>query len=85
MFGEHFEYSSEDTVLAPLLKAPVYGGGGSVALRQIGPLGTGAQDPEQSVERGAGIGPRAAGSALQFLRRDKLHEVVPLMVGQVHP
>jgi hypothetical protein len=67
VIGQDLKDSSEDTVFASLLKAPVYGGRGSVTLQQISPLGSGAQDPEHSIERGAGIGPRAAGAALQFL------------------
>jgi hypothetical protein len=85
MLREHLEDSSEEAVLAPLLESSVNGGGRTVAAREIGPLSTGPQDPEHSVESGARIGPRAAGATLQFLRRDELHEVVPLMVGQVHP
>jgi hypothetical protein len=37
VIGLDFEHPSEDTVFAPLLKAPVHGGRGSIALRQIGP------------------------------------------------
>jgi hypothetical protein len=34
VIGQDLKDSSEDTVFAPLLKAPVHGGGGSVTLRQ---------------------------------------------------
>ena len=85
LVGQHFEHPPEDALLAPVLKAPVHRRRRSVAGRQIAPLRAGAQDPQHSVQRRAGIGPRSSGAAGEFLRRNELLQEIPLMVGKVHP
>jgi hypothetical protein len=52
---------------------------------QIPPRCAGSQYPHDSFENGAGIGPRSAGTGHQFFDRDELLQIVPLMVGEVHP
>ena len=85
MIGQHFEDSSEDAVLAPALESSVRGGRCSIAARQINPLRTGAQNPNDSIESRTGIGPRSSGTGREFFDWNESLKIVPLMVGEVHP
>ena len=85
MIGQHFEDSSEDAVFAPALESPVHRGRRSITARQIDPLRPGAQNPNDSVESRPGVGPWSPGATREFLRRNELLKIVPLIVGEVHP
>lgn len=65
--------------LPPSIEAVVAGGARAVALRQVAPGRTGAQHPENAVQRAAVIDARHASRSVRQERLDH----APLEVGQV--
>ena len=66
------------TRLAPAVEAAGYGGPAPISLGQVPPWGTGAQDPQDTVDDLAVIDRRAA--RLRFLRWQQRLQPLPLLV-----
>ncbi len=75
----------QHALLGPLLEAPVAGLVGRVALGQVAPGCSGAQDPKYAVEDVAGVspGPAPAGRSTRRLG-DQWFQHLPLLVGKIH-
>jgi hypothetical protein len=82
--GQPFEEPIESPTALPQLKAPVTRLIRRVARRQIGPRGAGPQDPQDAVEDGARVGPRATASIGTAARPKRRLEHGPLGVGEIH-
>ena len=68
----------------PLLKPPVAGLIRRIAVRQVGPRGAGPQDPQDAIEHGTVLPPRAPSTvfAARQLGQEGPNEV-PLLVREV--
>lgn len=82
--GEDMEDVPQNTPADPLLKPPVAGLIRRIAVRQVGPRGSGPQDPQDAIEYGAVLPPRAASTvfAARELGQEGPNEL-PLLVREV--
>ena len=82
--GEDFEDAPQHAGADPLLKPPVAGLIRRIAVRQVGPRGAGPQDPQDAIEHGAVLPPRAPSTvfAARQLGQEGPNEV-PLLVREV--
>ena len=82
--GEDLEDAPQHARADPLLKPPVAGLIRRIAVRQVGPRGPGPQDPQDAIEHGAVLPPRAPSTvfAAPQLGQEGPNEV-PLLVREV--
>src|SRR5205809_206089 len=77
--GQALQHRLDDSLLAPVLKAPMHRLIRSVALRQILPRRTGAQNPQDPIESPAPITPRSPSPILSpCILRDEFLDHLPL-------
>ena len=85
VLGEGSEHRFERSIGPPVLEAAMTGLGRGVAIGQIGPRGTRAEDPEDPVQDIARIAPRAAASITAHPRlRQQRFQDGPLGIGEIH-
>ena len=71
--------------LDPFLESAVAGLVGRVAFGEAGPLGAGAQDPENATEYLSGVSSGASFAVRSSSVGNQWGEDVPLLVAEVHP
>jgi hypothetical protein len=84
IFGQSLKQAIESPAALPLLKAPVTRLIRRVSRREIGPGGARPEDPQDAVEDGARVGPRATTSIGTAARPKRRLEHGPLGIGEIH-
>ena len=84
VFGQRVQQPSQRAVALPLLKTAMAGLIGWIAVGQIVPRSTGAQNPENAVQHGTRIAPGPTSTIGASLWSKQGLELFPLRLGQVH-
>src|SRR5882672_8346640 len=84
IFGERVQEPGQRAVALPLLKSAMAGLVGWIAVGQIVPRSTSAQDPKNPVQHGSRIAPRPTSTVGASFWSKQGFELGPLRLGQIH-